>query len=291
MLTQGAPSGSTIAGLKFYDTNTNGVQDDPVAEPGIQGWQIVLAGPSGTTNTTTVATNIAGAFSFVNLDSGTYGVCEVIPAAQPQWIPTTATSRSGIVVPPDDSATRFGNVCLGGGGGLTLGFWSNKNGQFILTGSKTGSTLTSNYLTLLNGLNLRNASGANFDLPNTNNYTPLRNWLLNATATNMAYMLSAQLATMELNVLSGGVGGTALIFAPGSTSANAFGFASVSAVMAEANTELGLHGLTLSGSPYRTYQEALKNALDQANNNNNFVQAPGTCAVNYNNTETCAVTP
>jgi hypothetical protein len=48
--------------------------------------------------------------------------------------------------------------------------------------------------------------------------------------------------------------------------------------MAEANTELGLHGLTLSGSPYRSYQEALKNALDRANNNLSFVQSgPGSC--------------
>jgi hypothetical protein len=34
----------------------------------------------------------------------------------------------------------------------------------------------------------------------------------------------------------------------------------VSAAMAEANAELGLHGLTLAGSPARAYQEALKNA-------------------------------
>ena len=32
------------------------------------------------------------------------------------------------------------------------------------------------------------------------NKTALHDWLLNANATNMAYMLSAQLAAMELNV-------------------------------------------------------------------------------------------
>jgi hypothetical protein len=50
--------------------------------------------------------------------------------------------------------------------------------------------------------------------------------------------------------------------------------------MAEANTELGLHGLTLAGSPYRAYQEALKNALDAGNNNHNFVQ-PVPCAFSF----------
>ena len=70
-------------------------------------------------------------------------------------------------------------------------------------------------------------------------------------------------------------------YAPGTTSANALGFASVNAVMTEANTELGLHADTTSGSAldaFRSYQEALKNALDRANNNLNFLQAgPGSC--------------
>ena len=126
-------------------------------------------------------------------------------------------------------------------------------------------------------LNLRSANGTNFDPAG---YAQFRSWLLNATATNMAYMLSAQLAAMELNVHNGFVSGNALIYAPGTTSANSLGFATVNALMAEANTELGLHGLTLSGSPYRSYQEALKNALDKANNNFTFVQ-PTPCSFSF----------
>ncbi len=34
-----------------------------------------------------------------------------------------------------------------------------------------------------------------------------------------------------------------------------------------------------TGSEFRAYQKALKDALDSANNNKNFVQPPGTCAV------------
>jgi hypothetical protein len=126
---------------------------------------------------------------------------------------------------------------------------------------------------------LRDGAGNNFD-PTT--YTAFRTWLLNATATNMAYMLSAQLAAMELNVLNGKVNGSAIIYAPGTGSPS--DFKSVCDVMSAANIELGLHGLVLSGNPNRAYQEALKNALDRANNDQNFVQgSAGQCGV-VNNT-------
>ena len=76
-----------------------------------------------------------------------------------------------------------------------------------------------------------------------------------------------------------GVAANAVVYAPGATSANSNGFASYSSLLAEANAEFGVHPVTLDGSPYRTYQTALKNALDNANNNLNFVQSSvATCA-------------
>ena len=96
----------------------------------------------------------------------------------------------------------------------------------------------------------------------------------------MAYMLSAQLAAMELNVRHPGVTGTALVYGgdcvkayqqsqqlPGSN-----GFITINDLMTAANTELCLHGTTLNGSPFRAFQECMKTTLDQANNNINFVQ-------------------
>jgi len=41
------------------------------------------------------------------------------------------------------------------------------------------------------------------------------NWLVRASATNMAYALSAQLAAMQLNVRHNFVNGSALVYAPG----------------------------------------------------------------------------
>jgi hypothetical protein len=102
----------------------------------------------------------------------------------------------------------------------------------------------------------------------------LREWMMKANAKNMAYMLSVQLAAMALNVAAGDVNGDDLVYAPGAQSANANGFATVNDLMAEANAELGVHGLVLGGSPAREYQEMLKDALEGANANETFVQ-PG----------------
>jgi len=169
----------------------------------------------------------------------------------------------------------FGNVCLGPGNGLTLGFWSNKNGQKLETCAD---------FIFLNTLCLRNANGSiktfnascSTQSVLTADRAALSTWLLSANATNMAYMLSAQLAAMELNVLSGNppVSGSALVYEPclityGYTTT---GFISINDLMADASAALCADGLTLSGNPDRAKQECLKNALDHANNNLNFVQ-------------------
>lgn len=93
-----------------------------------------------------------------------------------------------------------------------------------------------------------------------------------------ASMLSVQLSAMVLNLRHGFVSGGALVYAPGASSANANGFTTIAALISEANATLGVDGYTVDGDPLRAYQEALKNALDKANNNLNFVQAtPASC--------------
>lgn len=261
------PEPVAIIGNKFYDTNTNGSWDQ-ASEPPIPGWRIEKMPPDPADVTYTAT---SGQYSFlVDPNSGTYTISEVPPPPgffpAGRWINTTATSGQVTVELVDVAGPDFGNVCLGAGGGRTLGFWSNNNGRALFG---------SDDLTLMQVLNLRNANGSDF---NPASYSSFRTWLLNATATNMAYMLSAQLAAMALNVNNGLVSGSSLLYAPGAQGANGAGFISVSALIAEANTELGLHGLVLSDSPFRSYQEALKNALDRGNNNLNFVQSgPEAC--------------
>lgn len=295
------PNKSFVWGYKWYDTNANGVRDPGEIE--IPGWEVsIFGGPDGfqgfTTNTGVTPNppgdlfpGHTGAYLITDLDPGTYGVCEVIPSGQPTWVPTTATVNPSITVPPDAiGLANFGNVCLGPGGGLTLGFWSNKNGQ-ALTGAAQ--------LCMLAKLNLANANGNSYDpiSPSCPSLTAsqlsaaktsFRNWILSANATNMAYMLSAQLAAMELNVNTGGVLGTTLVYAPGAPSANAAGFETITQLMTDANTLLLSPGnYTVGASALRSTEEAVKNALDKANNNLNFVQATA-CQVNYSVTDTCA---
>jgi hypothetical protein len=243
---------------KFYDANANGLNDDN--QP-ITGWKIRIQDGIDYIRFTPVDIIVA---------PDDYTVTEFAPV-ELNWVRTTPSPVLVTLNPGDDKTVEFGNVCLGGGGGHTLGFWSNKNGQATMN---DGGTLLPE-LAFLGGLNLRDAGGTDF---NPINYNGFRNWLLSASATNMAYMLSAQLAAMELNVEAGFVNGNALIYAPGllpypSTGVNALGFISINNLMNAANAELGIHGTALSGSAWRAYQEAMKNALDAANNNQNFVQA------------------
>jgi hypothetical protein len=244
----GGENTATLNVIKFYDANANGINDD---NQNITGWKVRIQDGFDIIRFTPVTIIVA---------PDDYTVTEFAPL-ETNWMATTTNPVLITLATGDNATVEFGNLCLGAGGGLTLGFWSNRNGQALFGADD---------LALMVSLNLRNANGNDF---NPGNYAGFRTWLLSATATNMSYMLSAQLAAMELNVLNGKVSGTALIYAPGTASANSLGFATVNAVMAEANAELGLHGLVLDGSPYRAYQEALKNALDKGNNNLNFVQA------------------
>ena len=249
---------ATLRVRKFYDANANGVND---AEVLLTGWKFRIQDGIDFIR-----------FSPVNLivDPDTYTVTEFLPI-ETNWVTTTANPQGVTLVDGDDKTLEFGNVCLGAGNGLTLGFWSNKNGEKAIQNCQGGGTAGT--LAFLVGLNLRNANGTNFDPAS---YNAFRSWLLSATATNMAYMLSAQLSAMELNVRCGTVNGNALIYAPGLPTVAPSGFASVNTIMNAANAELLLHGDTTSGGPgdtFRTYQENLKNALDRSNNNLNFVQA------------------
>lgn len=244
---------------KFYDANANGINDDGQY---INGWKIRIQDSIDYIRYTPV---------HIILDPDDYTVTEFTPV-EPNWVRTTPNPVSVNLQEGDDKTVEFGNLCLGAGGGRTLGFWSNRNGEATM---KDGGTLAPE-LAFLSFLSLRNASGANFD-PAT--YPSFRSWLLGANATNMAYMLSAQLAAMTLNVESGFVSGNALVYAPQLLSyapvpgLSPLGFIKITDLTVAANSELLAHGLTLSGNASRGYQEALKNALDSANNNLNFAQA------------------
>ena len=310
-----------IYGMKFYDTNANGVKNTGVlGEQGIVGWPIKLSG-SASSSTTTGAGGIycfgdLNGDGFSDLGPGTYYVTEGAARIDETWNQTTVNpaaivATSGLVSIGND----FGNVKLGQCGGLTKGFWGNKNGLALLTQT---------HFVGLTALNLRNVNGSVRDFTGTllANRTALETWLQDTNATNMAYMLSAQLAATYLNTtvdLDTGTAGpqlavdpSALIYVPGiygwssnsqgsalrenlygtvgsplslgetwSTSGN---YVALSEVMGNSNTILGTYGTigstVLTNSVFRKHAEALKIVLDAVNNSNsNNSSSPGSICV------------
>jgi hypothetical protein len=268
----------TVAGGKYYDANTNGSRDD--GEVGLAGWPIdYVDGIVGQ-----LLTDSAGTFS-VQLVADTYTFAEARPLLSPAWIQTgnrrdqsSVTGDASVmlnwdmsydVVVVDNSEVEglwFGNVCVGAGGGHTLGFWSNKNGTALLTSAD---------FAMLSALSLVGDAGEAFDPTSKQEFS---SWLRRGTATNMAFMLSVQLAAMELNVAHGFVDPDALLYTPAMRSSNVNGFTTVTELLDAAELALAANPVTIAGSSERNYQETLKNALDGANNDRTFAQpTPATC--------------
>ncbi|MCW3095726.1 MAG: hypothetical protein JWL77_1344 [Chthonomonadaceae bacterium] len=310
---------------KFYDSNMDGIPNDSITGTPIfiEGWQVHIVGATDpildsggnvVTPSLPVDQYVLTSFADAAYPNGTYTITESTPN-ETNWVhtystftdatvgnpangvPTLATSVT-VKVTSSGATVLFGNFCTDGGGGLTLGYWSNTNGQNSMTTSARGMT---GLLLDLSGLNLRNGAGANFDPASYNSNpasTAFRPWLLSATATNMAYMLSAQMSAMYLNVNAqrtlngvtgifdkggvqvGGVNGSGLIFVGGGYG-NAFGFMTVNQLLGLANSSLGANGYTVAASPTRTYQELLKTALDNGNNNRNVFIGSNPCPFTF----------
>lgn len=246
---------------KWYDANANGSWD--AGEQSINGWKVNIRDGMNLDRFTPVSIVVA---------PDDYVVSEY-DATQANWIHTTPTSFNRTITNTSSASVSFGNVCIGAGGGHTLGFWSNKNGQSLEDEAD---------FTALNALWLRNADGSDRDFTGTlaQKRSALNTFLLGANAVNMANMLSAQLAAMTLSVREGMVSGTALIYAPGVPSASVLGFTTVNALMADADAQLLAHPVTVSAGADRTAQETIKTALDRGNNNITFVQA-SPCAFSF----------
>jgi hypothetical protein len=251
----------TISGKKFYDANANGLDDDGQV---VSGWKVVLSGSMSAT----AYTNAQGIYSFGPLPAGTYTVTEVAPNGS--WFVSSGAPCTFTISCANASnafTCNFGNYCKVASGGLTLGFWSNKNGLALTTASD---------LCYLTSLHLRNGNGTDFDpvpaaaCPNpttqqvNSGKTALSNWLLAANATNMANMLSAQMAAMVQNVRHGNVDGNAFDLCSGMT---------INQLLAAAEASLAANPNTTAAGAARTYQEGLKTCLDRLNNNGLVVKA------------------
>ncbi|MFM7842722.1 MAG: SdrD B-like domain-containing protein, partial [Planctomycetota bacterium] len=292
---------AALGDLVWNDANANGQQDS--GETGISGVAVALLDSNGNVVKTTT-TGTGGAYSFTGLVPGIYSVRFTTPSGY------TATSANvGSDTTDSDAVSGVtGSYTLVSGqtnntvdagfyqsannpAGLTIGFWSNKNGAAIIsaTGAQSGN-LKADVFTLLKPLNLRNADGTLL-IKSTDTAlatTTFQKWLTAAKATNMANMLSAQLAATVLNVYSKYdssdwsidfnkvtvVGSTTKLSSSMLSQLNANGLGSstnqsakLGDISAKARDVLVTRSNTTAAGNDRTYQEAMKNIFDAVNNN------------------------
>ena len=236
--TDEVPDG-TLTILKFYDADGDGVKD--ATEAYLSGWQVWVVAPDESVGTFYVTTKV------LTVEDGSFGmyvVTESMPN-EPGWVASTEVVQSADVQSGDEDEVEFGNYCLTASGGKTLGYWSNKNGQAEITGA---------WLAALRDLHLVDAKGVAFDPTTT---AGLSTFLTKASATNMANMLSAQLAAGTLNVLSGRTSADAFYLPAGMT---------VGELLVAAEAALAASPVTVAAGAARTAQTQLKDWLDELNN-------------------------
>jgi hypothetical protein len=290
----------SLSGHKFYDANGNGIQDN--GEVGVAGIRIqitlTLQGDQTPQAPVIVTTDSNGDWILDPVPAGaSYVVQEIVPTACQQnatWVETAPqpdnqnfqgySGTANIAV----SGLDFGDLCESPGtGGLTLGFWSNKNGQSVMTTGGPNGVDTSAYvatsqtglsgdLLFLSNLNLKGEAASKRSVITTEfnpaSYSDLRTWILSADAYNMSYMLSAQLAATSLDVRHRYLSDSQVVDARNvcNTAGSCLGFITIGEVRVLANQSLDvLNGgnTTISGDPHRDSQELMKNFLDAVNNN------------------------
>jgi len=130
----------------------------------------------------------------------------------------------------------------------TIGFWGNPNGKKAIEALAAAGK---DPYGVLSDLHLKNDDGSDFD-PTT--FGELRLWLRNVDATKMWYMLSAQLAAFQLNVLCEAFGDWPDPFNP---------------PLPEPENLISWADSLLEGydETFRAEQEYIKDLLDCANNN------------------------
>jgi len=244
----GDGTGTDVTGCVFHDQNQNGSRDP--GEPGLPGWTVHLSDAQ-----TSIATLTGGdgCYEFVDVACNNYTVELTVQAGYYATTPTTQQIEvcgcANVAVAPFGVAMAT-MAC----DGHTPGFWRNKHGLDLIEQYGILATLPA--------LGIVDRDG-NYVAPATR--SEFRTWLRRANSVNMAYMLSAQLVAMHCNVLVGFVDAACVIDDP------QLGQVTIANLMQQAVASLLAHPYTPSGHPERAAQAAIKNALDEANNNANWL--------------------
>ncbi len=253
----------------WLDYNSDGVQD--ANEPGLKGWTVTLLQDDVVIGSQ--QTGDDGIYLFTDLPLGTYTVRVTPKSGYTQTFDLDGLLTAHVATAfLDLGETRldvdFGYDCFSAriptGTGCTPGFWSNRNGQALIRPSD---------LAVLTALKLVDNAGNDVDMmdPTTLNFggsgpasldegkAVLRVLLRNSNAVNMAAQLSRHLAAFQLNVRWGFISGSRTFRLNGST-------VTAQELIVLANATLNEASYTPSGHPLRSYQSAIKDILDAANN-------------------------
>jgi hypothetical protein len=140
---------------------------------------------------------------------------------------------------------------------FTIGFWGNKNGE------RTIATIP-NVWNQLSYFNLKDGEGNDFDPAN---FTQFKEWLRGANASNIKYMLSAQLAGALLNYLNFFVAEPWTVMVSVDTRISPSGVIRVQDLIGIANGLLN----TLDADADKEILAMYSNALDMFNNYQNVI--------------------
>ncbi len=245
---------ANVSGVVFHDTDRDGARD--ANEPGIAGSTVKLvsnhpANPGQVVATTT--TDNFGAYIFSAVASGDCSVVLEIDTQVHQ-----ATTPLDVRLPNCGCGSQvvdFGKFSVDTQcEGRTQGYWRNNNG--------IAQIQAGGWWDELRDLNLVNAIGWSFNP--SGNVCTWKFYMSGSNAYNMAYALSTQLAAMKLNVLSGRASLDCRV-------QTQCGVMTIAELIDAANAAIAHDGYTPPCDPDRVLQEKLKNALDKANNNQNWL--------------------
>jgi hypothetical protein len=236
----------------------------------IPGWKVGLyKWESGTyVLVDTKFTDENGYYEFENVGPGLHKVEEIFPPEECcKWISISDTYHE---FTPTSGGGPYGsydfqNICFEKVYGKTIGFWTNKNGERLFDEQYDSN------LQLLIDLNLMTSETEEFD---PSNYREFKDWLKDANAEDMTYMLSAQLAATALNVANDVTDGEALVYL-GSNPYTTM-LLSVNEIIEEANKRLEEPTLYTKAE-----LEFWKNACDMINNSKAWAYYEGICCINY----------
>lgn len=260
---------------KFVDINGDGVENG--GDGGVAGITINIDVNGDSVPDYTGTTDANGNFEVPDIGPGAVVVTEDFSASAFEWVNVFSSNTSFSGISGEDQETSFGNILCNAGVAKTLGFWANNAEKTLGQILNLNNDLDAGGIT-----NTLYASGAYTSIYGTNDfltYKAFRSWILGASAKNMQYMLSAQLAAAALNVGSGMASAYTLVTmtdAQVATLGLTAGDYTVVVVdgqnvnVIQIKDIIALANDALLGGDSKDYQGALKTILDSFNNMTNW---------------------